>query len=165
MYAKCNAIRREKKVCAQCGCRSNLVYCVECDSCFCDKFHLLEHLQTFPTHTQLFSFKLRRLLKCSNPRCAETNVYKLFMCHKCSSTLYDKYYNMKTALWYALFRDVRCRQRAAIRQYPSLICCEEHMTWHIMNCDGIEGMTPIIDKECIRNGYYAKDGIVNDMLF
>ena len=60
---------------------------------------------------------------------------------------------------------VEGRKRDAIRQYPSLICCEEHMTWHVMNCDGVEGMTPIIDRECMRNGHYAKSGIVNDMLF
>lgn len=34
-----------------------------------------------------------------------------------------------------------------------------------MNCGGMELMTPIVDKSCIENGYYAKDGIVNDMLF
>lgn len=34
-----------------------------------------------------------------------------------------------------------------------------------MNCDGESGMVPIIDRECIRNGYYQKEGIVNDMLF
>lgn len=62
-------------------------------------------------------------------------------------------------------RGVESRKRDAIRQYPSLICCEEHMTWHVMNCDGVEGMTPIIDRECMENGHYAKSGIINDMLF
>jgi len=60
---------------------------------------------------------------------------------------------------------MRCRKPEAIQQYPSLICCEDHMMWHVMNCDGVNGMTPIVDRKCIENGYYQRDGIVNDMLF
>ena len=60
---------------------------------------------------------------------------------------------------------VICRKREALHQIPNLICCEEHSTWHIMNCEGTEGLVPIIDKEYIQNGYYAKEGIINDMLF
>ena len=100
VYRKCKTIQTNPlSCCVRCKCRSNLVYCVQCNSCFCDKYHLLEHLQHNPSHFQLYSFKLRKLLKCSNPNCANTNIYELFMCHRCSSTLYDKYYNMKTALW------------------------------------------------------------------
>lgn len=58
-----------------------------------------------------------------------------------------------------------CRRREALCQIPNLICCEEHSTWHVMNCDGPQGMVPIVDVECIKNGYYSKEGIVNDMLF
>ena len=39
------------------------------------------------------------------------------------------------------------------------------MTWHVMNCEGVNGMTHIIDRDCIENGYDQRDGIVNDMLF
>lgn len=100
IYRKCRTVQNNpSSCCLKCKCRSNLVYCVQCNSCFCDKYHLLEHLRDNPSHVQLYSFKLRKLLKCSNPNCSNTNIYDLFMCHKCSSTLYDKYYNMKTALW------------------------------------------------------------------
>lgn len=59
-----------------------------------------------------------------------------------------------------------CRKRDALVQIPNLICCEEHSTWHVMNCEGPEGLVHVVDAECIKNGYYGrKDGIVNDMLF
>ena len=100
VYRRCKQVRMDpESCCSKCKARSNLVFCVACNCCYCDKDHLLEHLRDNPSHHQLYSFKLRRLIKCSNPRCAKTNVYELFMCHRCSSVLYDKYYNMKTALW------------------------------------------------------------------
>lgn len=61
--------------------------------------------------------------------------------------------------------DIIHRRREALVSFPNLICCEEHSTWHIMNCDGPQGLVPIVDKRCIENGYYQKDGIVNEMLF
>ena len=100
VYRRCKQVRMNPESCCnKCKARNNLVFCVACNCCYCDKDHLLEHLRDNPSHHQLYSFKLRKLIKCSNPRCSQTNVYKLFMCHRCSSVLYDKYYNMKTALW------------------------------------------------------------------
>ena len=102
VYRRCKQVRMNpESCCSKCKARNNLVFCVACNCCYCDKEHLLEHLRENPSHHQLYSFKLRKLIKCSNPRCSKTNVYELFMCHRCSSVLYDKYYNMKTALWYA----------------------------------------------------------------
>ena len=75
------------------------MYCVACNACYCDQYHLLDHLKLYPSHKMLASFKLKKLIKCSNPNCAECDIYKLFMCHLCSSKLYEKYYKMKTALW------------------------------------------------------------------
>jgi len=49
--------------CCECGLRTNLVGCLDCDNVFCDGgtgAHLHSHLLANPSHQKLYSFKTRR---------------------------------------------------------------------------------------------------------
>lgn len=57
------AVVRGGSKCSECGIRSNLVACLDCESVFCDGgkgAHLLNHLLMNPSHSKLYSFKTRR---------------------------------------------------------------------------------------------------------
>jgi len=126
MYKKCNEIGHKKNaVCSECGIRSNLVYCLDCDVLFCDgRGHLTSHLRDNPTHTKLYSFKLRRQIKCCKATCEKMNIYELMTCAECIDRCFDRHYSMVTATW----------SNQGLKYLPNTICCEEHLQWHTVNC-------------------------------
>ncbi|KAL6058040.1 putative ATP-dependent RNA helicase DDX59, variant 2 [Balamuthia mandrillaris] len=105
MYKRCQQLGKNKEArCTQCRNEANLVHCLTCDTAFCDSNgHLADHLLRFPSHNELYSYKLRRQVKCCKSTCRETNVYKLLTCSDCLDKLFDRHYSMVTASWYAFF--------------------------------------------------------------
>ena len=86
--------------CTICRCFHNLVYCVQCNNVYCDSIHLCDHLYSFRSHHTLYSIKLKRLIKCCNKYCTETDIYELNICMSCIQNIFNRYYSMKTATWY-----------------------------------------------------------------
>lgn len=100
VFARCRRhLQNPRTSCATCGARHNLVLCIDCDTCVCDQHHLREHLSLNPGHNRLYSFKLRRVIKCCSPHCDEMNVYKLKACSVCVAKVTRKYYHDASATW------------------------------------------------------------------
>ncbi len=62
---RCKKLARSNELsCVTCGDRTHLVYCLDCDTAFCDgNGHIARHLKQFPGHNKLYSFKIRRQVR------------------------------------------------------------------------------------------------------
>ncbi|RYR29346.1 hypothetical protein Ahy_B01g053743 isoform B [Arachis hypogaea] len=91
----------------------------------CDRAgHLDEHIKTHPSHQKCYSHKLKRLVKCCKSTCNVTDIKDLLICHYCFDKAFEKFYDMYTAMW----------KEAGLSIIWGSICCEDHFTWHRMNC-------------------------------
>jgi len=126
MHAKCQKIGQQKGgKCGECGARANLAQCLDCGVVVCDnKGHLLRHLRDNPSHHMLYSYKLRRQIKCCKSTCSQMNVYKLHTCAECMDKCFERHYSMMNATW----------SGAGLKFIPNAICCDEHFEWHRINC-------------------------------
>ncbi|XP_071702427.1 uncharacterized protein [Rutidosis leptorrhynchoides] len=127
LYKRCHQIGKQSAAvkCNSCHRFSSLAMCLDCRITFCDSAgHLMEHIHTHPSHTKYYSFKLNRLVKCCKTTCKVTNIKDLLACHFCFDKAFDKFYDMCNATWKA----------AGISIVAGSICCEDHFTWHRMNC-------------------------------
>lgn len=156
MYKKCDQLKNKTDIyCSECSSKFNLVQCLDCDTVWCDdKFHLINHLKSNPSHTTLFSYKLRKLIKCSNPTCKKTNIYKLIGCKYCFENIREKYYNFYTASW----------KSKGLHFVTKAITCQNHFQWHLSNCLYSELSETIVCRDRIEKHLYD-DGQLNEYLF
>jgi len=126
MYAKCQKIAQRKgDKCGECGAKANLAHCLDCGVVVCDnKGHLQRHLQNNPSHNMLYSYKLRRQIKCCNSACPVSNVYELHACAECIDRCFERHYNMMNATW----------SGTGLKYIANAICCDDHFEWHRINC-------------------------------
>ncbi|KAH6555242.1 hypothetical protein KP509_1Z271000 [Ceratopteris richardii] len=126
--------------CSVCCSASNLGMCMNCNMVFCDSLgHLSGHLLRNPTHCQLYSYKLQRMVKCSKATCNVTDVRELLCCQYCFGKAFDKYYSMFTATW----------KGTGLKYIINSVCCDEHFSWHRTNCpySDAEGVAYLIQKD------------------
>lgn len=126
LHLKCKEIGAKKgDKCGECGARANLAQCLDCGVVVCDnKSHLIRHLRNNPSHNMLYSYKLRRQIKCCKTTCNVTNVRELFACAQCLEKCFDRHYSMMNAAW----------SGKGIKYIPNAICCDDHFEWHRINC-------------------------------
>lgn len=127
MYAKCQKISQNGKSdkCGECGARANLAQCLDCGVVVCDnKGHLQRHLLNNPSHNMLYSYKLRRQIKCCKSTCRVSNAYKLYACAECVDRCFERHYNMMNATWSGV----------GLKYIANAICCDDHFEWHRINC-------------------------------
>ncbi|RVW50544.1 hypothetical protein CK203_074491 [Vitis vinifera] len=111
--------------CNLCCSSSTLATCLDCSTVICDNAgHLKEHIIAHPSHQKIFSYKLKRLVKCCKSTCEVTDLKDLLVCHYCLDKAFDKFYDMYTATW----------KGNGLSIIWGSICCEEHFAWHRMNC-------------------------------
>eukprot|EP00026_Physarum_polycephalum_P002890 Phypoly_transcript_02899.p1 GENE.Phypoly_transcript_02899~~Phypoly_transcript_02899.p1 ORF type:complete len:505 (+),score=57.36 Phypoly_transcript_02899:1108-2622(+) len=143
LHQRCAEISARKgDKCGECGARANLAQCLDCGVVVCDnKDHLIRHLQNNPSHNMLYSYKLRRQIKCSKTTCNVTNVYELHACAQCLEKCFDRHYSMMNAAW----------SGKGIKYIPNAICCDDHFEWHRINCTnarpGYSGM--VVDRDLL----------------
>jgi hypothetical protein len=125
MFNKCMSLSKQKDhKCAVCGARNNLAFCLDCDGVYCDgSGHLLGHLEE-TSHRVIYSFKLRKQIKCCNTDCEEMDISKLLACAHCLEKAFTTGYNMINATW----------SGNALKKVPNAICCDDHFQWHLHNC-------------------------------
>ncbi|KAJ7944750.1 DEAD-box ATP-dependent RNA helicase 41 [Quillaja saponaria] len=156
LYRRCHHIGKNL-LAANCNlCRSSLTLatCLDCSTVLCDSAgHLAEHIRQLPSHRQYFSHKLKRLVKCCKSTCKVTNIKDLLICHYCFDKAFEKFYDMYTATW----------KSAGLPIIWGSICCEDHFTWHRMNClhADIEDSAYIVS----RNGQKNKCTQLSDFIF
>eukprot|EP01018_Ginkgo_biloba_P037345 Gb_21531 [translate_table: standard] len=103
--------------------------CLDCSGIFCDSAgHLSMHIGAHPSHQQLYSYKLQRLVKCTKSTCNVTDIRELLVCQHCLSKAFDKFYDMYTATW----------KGTGLKLICNAVCCDEHFMWHRMNCPSAE---------------------------
>ncbi|KAF8412413.1 hypothetical protein HHK36_000377 [Tetracentron sinense] len=127
LYRRCHQIGKSLSTatCNTCRCSSSLAMCLDCSAILCDSAgHLNEHIVAHPSHQQFYSYKLKRLVKCCKSTCTVTDIKDLLACHYCLDKAFDKFYDMYTATW----------KGAGLSVIWGSICCDEHFTWHRMNC-------------------------------
>ncbi|XP_010264254.1 PREDICTED: uncharacterized protein LOC104602320 isoform X2 [Nelumbo nucifera] len=109
--------------------------------------HLNEHIAAHPSHQQYYSYKLRRLVKCCKSTCNVTNIKDLLACNYCFDKAFDKFYDMYTATW----------KGSGLCIIWGSICCDEHFTWHRMNCPNadVEDSAYIV-RECSSGDKYVQ---------
>lgn len=144
LYKKCKKIAggSSSAECSICRSNSNLGMCVDCSSVFCDSSgHLSGHFFKNPSHRRLYSYKLQCMVKCCKPTCNVTDIRDLLSCRYCLDKAFDKYYSMYTATWKGM----------GLKLIRNSICCDEHFTWHRMNCPlaEIEDSASLIQKNNI----------------
>lgn len=156
LYQKCKEISaRTGDKCGVCGARANLAHCLDCGVVVCDnKSHLIRHLRDNPSHNMLYSYKLRRQIKCCKSTCNVTNVYELNTCAQCLEKCFDRHYSMMNAAW----------SGKGIKYIPNAICCDDHFEWHRINCTnsrpGYSGM--VVDRAMLNA---SADGQLSEFLF
>ncbi|KAG5028298.1 hypothetical protein JHK87_011812 [Glycine soja] len=127
LYRRCHQIGKDLLAanCNVCRRSSNLATCLDCSIVLCDGAgHLIEHIRTHPSHQKYYSHKLKRLVKCCKSTCKVTDIKDLLVCHYCFDKAFEKFYDMYTATW----------KGAGLAIMWGSICCEDHFTWHRMNC-------------------------------
>ncbi|KAF6140390.1 hypothetical protein GIB67_013159 [Kingdonia uniflora] len=100
IYKRCHQIGKgaSNAKCNTCRCSSSLAMCLHCSTILCDSAgHLNEHIVTYPSHRQLYSYKLQRLVKCCKSTCNVTDINGLLACPYCLDKAFDKFYDMYTA--------------------------------------------------------------------
>ncbi|KAL5728269.1 hypothetical protein ACHQM5_001377 [Ranunculus cassubicifolius] len=146
LYRRCHQISKSSTspICNTCRGSLSLAMCLDCSSIYCDNSgHLHEHIVKHPSHQQIYSYKIQRLVKCCKSTCKVTDINELLCCHYCIDKAFDKFYDMFTATW----------KRAGISIVCNSICCEDHFTWHMMNCTSanVEGSAYIISRNAQKN--------------
>ncbi|CAH1412865.1 unnamed protein product [Lactuca virosa] len=102
LYKRCHKIGKKY---TGAGCNaynslSSLGACLDCKITLCDSGgHVVEHIQTHPSHTKYYSSKLNRLVKCCKSSCKVTDIKDLLACHFCFDKAFDKFYDMHNATW------------------------------------------------------------------
>ncbi|RHN63249.1 putative RNA helicase transcription factor interactor and regulator CCHC(Zn) family [Medicago truncatula] len=156
LYRRCHQLGKDL-LAANCNtCRSslNLATCIDCSIVLCDGAgHLDDHIRTHPSHQKYYSHKLKRLVKCCKSTCKVTDIKDLLVCHYCFDKAFEKFYDMYTATW----------KGAGFSIISGSICCEDHFTWHRMNClnAGAEESAYIVQ----RNGHKGKRTQLSDFIF
>ncbi|XP_048578795.1 uncharacterized protein LOC116612557 [Nematostella vectensis] len=155
-YRRCRELRQSKNaMCTECGGRSNLANCLECGLTLCDgKGHLTRHLMEFPSHTKLYSFKLKKMIKCHKPTCAVVDITKLMMCASCLGKQFDGHYSMINATW----------SRSGLKGLPSTIACDQHFHWHRMNCANSSDEL-LVTPEKLELSEQQGDGLLSEFYF
>ncbi|KAF5755270.1 putative RNA helicase transcription factor interactor and regulator CCHC(Zn) family [Helianthus annuus] len=156
LYKRCHQIGKNSVAakCNACHRVSTLATCLDCKISFCDSAgHLMEHIQTHPSHRKYYSFKLNRLVKCCKSSCKVTDIKDLLACHFCFDKAFDKFYDMYNATWKA----------AGISIITGSVCCEDHFAWHRMNClnAGVEDSAYIFNKHSVNE----KQSQLSDFIF
>ncbi|KAJ7519663.1 hypothetical protein O6H91_20G049400 [Diphasiastrum complanatum] len=153
LYRRCKQIESaaSSAECHVCGCRSNLAMCLDCSSIYCDSAgHLTGHMRENPSHQQLYSYKLHRLVKCCKRTCGVTNLNDLFSCQHCLSKAFDRFYSMYNATW----------KGAGLKFVCNAICCDDHFDWHRMNCPnsdvGDSGNLVSTDRSNLKGGQFSE---------
>uniref|UniRef100_A0A803PPC5 CCHC-type domain-containing protein n=1 Tax=Cannabis sativa TaxID=3483 RepID=A0A803PPC5_CANSA len=145
LYKRCHQIGRKlsSAKCSSCCSSISLATCLGCNTVFCDDAgHLNEHIKKQKSHRQIYSHKLRRLVKCCKSTCKVTDINELLVCHYCFDKAFDKFYDMYTATW----------KGSGLSMIWGSICCEDHFEWHRMNClnAGIEDNAYIVNRNTQR---------------
>ncbi|XP_027334400.1 uncharacterized protein LOC113849040 [Abrus precatorius] len=156
LYRRCHQIGRDLLAanCNACHRSSNLATCLDCSIVLCDGAgHLDEHVRAHPSHQKYYSHKLKRLVKCCKSTCKVTEIKDLLVCHYCFDKAFEKFYDMYTATW----------KGAGLSIIWGSICCEDHFTWHRMNClnADVEESAYIIKS----NGHKSKRTQLSDFIF
>ncbi|XP_035549637.1 uncharacterized protein LOC108985328 isoform X1 [Juglans regia] len=156
LYRRCHQIGNNLSTANCNACRSSLslATCLECSTVLCDNSgHLNEHIKTHPSHQHFYSHKLKRLVKCCKSTCKVTDIRDLLVCHYCFNKAFDKFYDMYTATW----------KGAGLCIIWGSICCEDHFSWHRMNCSSadVEDGAYIISK----NAQKDKSVQLSDFIF
>ncbi|GMH29837.1 hypothetical protein Nepgr_031680 [Nepenthes gracilis] len=142
LYRRCHQIR-ENMTNAKCNACHNsltLATCLDCSTISCDRTgHLYSHIISHSSHRLIYSHKLQQLVKCCKSTCEVTDIRELLACNYCFDKAFDKFYDMYTASW----------KGAGLSIVRNSICCEEHFTWHRMNClnAGLEENSYIIFRQ------------------
>lgn len=157
LHQRCKEIAAKKgDKCGECGARANLAQCLDCGVVVCDnKSHLINHLRNNPSHNMVYSYKLRRQIKCCKSTCNVTNVYDLHACAQCLEKCFDRHYSMMNAAW----------SGKGIKYIPNAICCDDHFEWHRINCmnsrSGYSGM--VVDNAMLSDS--SLGGQLSEFLF
>lgn len=156
LYRRCHQLGKDLLAanCNTCRSSSNLATCIDCSIVLCDGAgHLDDHIKTHPAHQKYYSHKLKRLVKCCKSTCKVTDIKDLLVCHYCFDKAFEKFYDMYTATW----------KGAGFSIISGSICCEDHFTWHRMNClnAGAEESAYIVK----RNGHKGKHAQLSDFIF
>jgi len=72
----------------------------------------------------VYSYKLRRQIKCCNSTCSVMNVYQLHACAECIDRCFERHYSMMNATWSGV----------GLKYLANAICCDDHFEWHRINC-------------------------------
>jgi hypothetical protein len=158
MHNKCKKIAKSQGTgkCGDCGARANLAQCLDCGVVVCDnKGHLVAHLRNNPGHRMLYSYKLRRQIKCCKTTCSEMNIYKLHACSECLERCFERHYSMMNATWSGV----------GLKYLPNAIACDEHFEWHRINCANSRPgySTLVVDKDHLHGDFYQ--GQLSEYLF
>ncbi|KAK2409759.1 DEAD-box ATP-dependent RNA helicase [Trifolium repens] len=156
LYRRCHQLGKDLLAanCNTCRSSSNLATCIDCSIVLCDGAgHLDDHIRTHPSHKKYYSHKLKRLVKCCKSTCKITDIKDLLVCHYCFDKAFEKFYDMYTATWKGAGFSIICGS----------ICCEDHFTWHRMNClnAGVEESVYIVK----RNGHEGRRTQLSDFIF
>ncbi|KAK2356212.1 DEAD-box ATP-dependent RNA helicase [Trifolium repens] len=156
LYRRCHQLGKDLLAanCNTCRSSSNLATCIDCSIVLCDGAgHLDDHIRTHPSHQKYYSHKLKRLVKCCKSTCKVTDIKDLLVCHYCFDKAFEKFYDMYTATWKGAGFSIICGS----------ICCEDHFTWHRMNClnAGVEESAYIVKN----NGHEGKRTQLSDFIF
>ncbi|CAJ2664060.1 unnamed protein product [Trifolium pratense] len=156
LYRRCHQLGKDLLAanCNICRSSSNLATCIDCSIVLCDGAgHLDDHIRTHPSHEKYYSHKLKRLVKCCKSTCKVTDIKDLLVCHYCFDKAFEKFYDMYTATWKGAGFSIICGS----------ICCEDHFTWHRMNClnAGVEESAYIVKSD----GYEGKRTQLSDFIF
>ncbi|KAE9597696.1 putative RNA helicase transcription factor interactor and regulator CCHC(Zn) family [Lupinus albus] len=156
LYRRCHEFGKDLLAanCNTCRSTSNLAACLDCSIVFCDRAgHLNEHIRAYPSHQKYYSHKLKRLVKCCKSTCKVTDIKDLLVCHYCFDKAFEKFYDMYTATW----------KGAGLSIIWGSICCEDHFTWHRMNClnAGVEESAYIVKN----SGHKSKHTQLSDFIF
>ncbi|KAI3952332.1 hypothetical protein MKX01_005199 [Papaver californicum] len=146
LYRRCHQIGKNLHTAKYSVCRSSSSsgMCLECSISLCDSSgHLNEHIISHPSHQKIYSHKLQRLVKCCKSTCGVTDIKDLLVCHYCLDKSFDKFYDMYSATW----------KRAGLSIIWNSICCEEHFTWHRINCTNadVHASACIVKKHALDN--------------
>ncbi|XP_042493359.1 uncharacterized protein LOC122072977 isoform X2 [Macadamia integrifolia] len=144
LYRRCQQIGRKSLNvrCNVCRRTSSLALCLDCSTVLCDSVgHLNGHIAAHPSHQRYYSYKLNRLVKCCNSTCNVIDIKDLLVCQYCFDKAFDKFYDMYTATW----------KVSGLSIIWGSICCEDHFTWHRMNCvsANVEDSAYIIRKQAL----------------
>ncbi|XP_078360157.1 uncharacterized protein LOC144644518 isoform X2 [Oculina patagonica] len=155
-YKRCQKLRESRDVkCSDCGVRSNLAYCFECGLILCDgRGHLINHLLEYPSHTELYSYKLQRQIKCCKSTCEVVDATELLMCSSCLDRAFTSHYSMINATW----------SRTGLKAIPNALACEQHFHWHRMNCANSTGEV-LVTREKLESSRTRGEGLLSEFCF